>query len=69
MAQPAPAPAQAPAGPQTLRESIQAQINAAQGVVDQLTAQLNSADKGMQALLSTDINVVRQFFQTFGQYL
>lgn len=53
----------------TLRESIQAQINAAQATVDQLTAQLNTADKGMSALLSTDINVVKAFFTTFGGYL
>lgn len=65
----APAPTNAPAPPQTLRESIQAQINAAQAIVDSLTATLNTADKGVSALLSTDINTVRQFFQTFGSFL
>jgi hypothetical protein len=53
----------------TLRESIQAQINAAQATVDQLTAQLNTADKGMSALLSTDIGTVKAFFDIFGGYL
>ena len=54
---------------QTLRESIQAQINAAQDTVNKLTAQLNSADAGMSALLSSDIETVKAFFVIFGDFL
>ena len=53
----------------TLRESIQVQINAAQDTVNKLTEQLNSADKGMSALLSSDVETVKAFFVIFGDFL
>lgn len=49
----------------TLREQVQAQINAHQTAIDALKAQLTTSDPQVSALLSADTDKLIAFFKTF----
>ena len=53
----------------TLRESIQADINAARKKIDELTAQLDSKDAMVGVLLSADVETLKSFIAAFADKL